>query len=115
MANGWTPEQLLDSVRTVVSSVEAGDERVPVEVLLDGEDLLVTLSWPGQADLFGIRFRPSESPEGPSTGEVCESPKEWAGEVALVLMEELDTGLVHRARRTTTARGVVELHYRPDW
>jgi hypothetical protein len=111
MANGWTPEQLLNAVRSVVSSVEAGDERVPVEVLLNGEDLLVTFSWPDQPHLFGIRFRPSESPEGPSTGEACESPNEWAHEVALVLMEELDTGLVHRGRRSVTEQGVVELHY----
>ena len=64
MADGWTPEQLLDAVRSVVSSVEAGDERVPVEVLFDGEDLLVTFSWPDQPHLFGIRSRPSASPEG---------------------------------------------------
>ena len=32
-----------------------------------------------------------------------------------VLMEELDTGLVHRGRRTVTAhQGIVQLHYRPD-
>ena len=115
MTNGWPPEQLHDVVRSVVSAVEAGDEVVPAEVLLDGDDLLVTFAWPGQPHLFGVRFRPSESPEGPSTGEVCESPTEWAHEVALELMEELGTGLVHRARRTVTDQGVVELHYRPDW
>lgn len=113
--NGWTPGQLLDAVRSVVSSVEAGDGRVPAEVLLDGEDLLVTFSWPDQPQLFGIRVRPSESPEGPSTGEVCESAEEWAQEVAWVLMEELGTGLVHHGRRTVTTQGIVELHYRPDW
>lgn len=115
MPSGWAPEQLLDAVRSVVSSVEAGDGRVPAEVLLDGEDLLVTFSWPDQPQLFGIRVRPSESPEGPSTGEVCESAEEWAQEVAWVLMEELGTGLVHHGRRTVTTQGIVELHYRPDW
>ncbi|GIM63522.1 hypothetical protein Pve01_94010 [Planomonospora venezuelensis] len=114
MLNGWTPEQLLDAVRSAVSSVEACDERVPATVLLDGQDLLLTFSWPDQPHLFGIRFRPSESPEGPSTGEVCESPEEWAQEVTWVLMEELGTGLVHRGRRTVTTQGIVELHYRPD-
>lgn len=71
--------------------------------------------WEGEPHRLGVRFRTSESPEGPSTGEMCEYPEEWAQEVALVLMEELDTGLVHRARRSGTAQGVVELHYRPDW
>lgn len=101
-------------MRAGVASVPAGDERVPVEVLLDGEDLLVTFRWPAQPHLLGVRFRPSESPEGPSTGEVCLSPEEWAQEVGWVLMEELDTGLVHRGRRSVTDQGVVELHYRPD-
>ena len=114
MASAWRPDLLLDTVRAGVPWVSlAGDERVPVEVLLDGEDLLVTFLWRDELHRLGVRFRTSKSPEGPSTGEMCETPEEWAQEVALVLMEELDTGLVHRAPRSVTEQGVVELHYRP--
>jgi hypothetical protein len=115
MTDAWRPEHLLDAVRAVVPAVPGIDASAPVDVVLDGDDLLVTFHWPGHPDLFGIRFRPSESPEGPSTGELCGSPEEWATEVGWVLMEELDTGLVHRGRRSVTDQGIVELHYRPDW
>lgn len=114
MAEGWPAERLVDAVRAAVPTVPGIDGPVPVEVVLDGDDLLVTFRWPAQADLFGIRFSASESPAGPSTGELCESPEDWASEVGWVLMEELDTGLVFRGRRSVTDRGVVELHYRPD-
>ena len=112
MADGWRAETLLEAVHAGVPSVRlAGrDERMPVEVLLDGDDLLVTFHWPDEPHLFGIRFHSSVSPEGPSTGDGCESPEEWAQEVDWVLTEELDTGLVHRGRRSVTDQGVVELH-----
>ena len=87
-------------------------DRIPVEVVLDGEDLLVTFSWPGEPHPLGIRFTTTDAPTGPSTGELCETPEEWATEVALVLMEELDTGVVRWGRRTRTPTGVVELDYR---
>src|SRR5437868_10094078 len=99
MAEGWRPETLLDAVRAGVPSVllAGRDERMPVEVLLDGDDLLVTFHWPDEPHLVGIRFHPLESPEGPSTGEACEPPEERAEEVHWVLREDLDTGLVTRA------------------
>ena len=64
--------------------------------------------------MYGVRFPTTGAPDGPSTGEVCETAEEWAQEVALVLMEELDTGLVTRGRRSVSEQGIVELHYRPD-
>lgn len=79
----------------------------------DGDDILVTFRWPGEADGLGMRFRPSEAPVGPCTGELCEAPTQWANEVGWVLMEELETGLAQRAPRCVTADGVVELRYRP--
>ena len=108
----WDRETLRAAVRQTVKRVPAGDDDVPAQVELDGDDLLVTFRWPGEPRRFGVRFRLSAAPEGPSTGEICESPEEWAWEVSLVLMEELDTGLVKRGRRTVTPNGVVELDYR---
>jgi len=120
MTDGWTPERLLEEVRARVPWVsvyihplDPQPLKLPVRALPDEDDLLITFHWPGEPDLFGIRFHPSESPVGPSTGDVCESPEEWADEVAWVLTEELDPRLVNRARRSVTQTGVVELHHRP--
>lgn len=130
MTEGWTPEQLLQAVQGRVPRVSVHDDdnlldrlragdgavstayEVPVQFLLDGEDLVATFRWRGEPHLFGIRFPTSKSPISPSTGEVCESPDEWAQEVGLVLMEELDTGLVARGRRAVSPSGIVELDYR---
>lgn len=84
-----------------------------MEATLDDGDILVTFEWSGEADRLGMRFWPSQAPVGPCTGEVCDSPAEWATEVGWVLMEELETGLTRRAHRSVTADGVVELRYRP--
>lgn len=83
-----------------------------MRALLDGTDIVVTFHWRDDPQLYGVRFSITEAPEGPSTGEVCETAEEWAQEVALVLMEELDTGLVTRGRRVVSPSGVVELDYR---
>lgn len=99
-------------MRRAVPPVPDGDDAIPAQVSLDGDDLLVTFRWPGEPHIFGVRFPLGEVPVGPSTGEVCESPEEWAWEVSLVMAEELGTGLVRRGRRTETPRGVVELDYR---
>ena len=110
----WEREAALAAVRAAVPRVPAGDSEVPAQVVLDGDDLLVTFRWPGEEHLFGVRFPLSEAPNGPSTGEACDSLEDWAWEISLVLMEELDTGLVHRGRRTVTSEGIVELDYRHD-
>ncbi len=81
---------------------------------LDGADIVVTFRWRDDPQLYGVRFPTSEAPESPSTGELCDTAEDWAHEVALVLMEELDTGLVNRGRRVVGSRGVVELDYRHD-
>lgn len=78
----------------------------------DGEDILVTFEWPGESSRLGMRFDVSKAPYGPSTGEVCDSPEDWATEVRWVLMEELETGLTQRAPRTVTRDGVIELDWR---
>jgi hypothetical protein len=110
----WDHETLLASVRRAVPHVPAGEDTVPAQVELDGDNLLVTFRWPSEPHVFGIRFPLAEAPAGPSTGEVCESQEEWAWEVSLVLDEELGTGLVRRGRRSVTSQGIVELDYRVD-
>ena len=112
MAEGWTPDELLAAVQVRVQQGPDHDGEIPMQALLDGGDLLVTFRWPSEPHLFGIRFPLAEAPQGPSTGEVCETTEEWATEVGWVLMEELGTGLVRWGHRSLTPRGVVELDYR---
>ena len=113
MADGWTPAQLLDAVQARVVHGPDGDGETPMQATLDGSDLLVTFRWPGEPQLLCMRFPVPEAPVGPSTGELCDTPAEWANEVGWVLMEELDTGLARWGRRSVTSHGWVELHYRP--
>jgi hypothetical protein len=115
MTVSWTRDHLFEAVQRRVQCVRLGmpdDDGVPMEVERDGDELLVTFDWPDEPKRLGLRFWMSEAPQGPSTGDICGSPDEWAGEVGWVLMEELDTGLVRRAPRSLTGSGVIELHYR---
>jgi len=113
MPGSWDADRLLVEVQERVRHVVIGDGAVPVQATLDDGDILVTFHWPGEPDRLGMRFSPSEAPIGPSTGEVCDSPTQWATEVGWVLVEELETGLTSRAPRSVTERGVVELQHRP--
>lgn len=113
MASVWTNDALLDAVRSRLRQVSSDrDGYAPVQVALDADDLLVTFRWRRDAEFYGVRFSLANVPTGPSTGEVCESPEEWAQEVGWVLDEEIGTGLVQEAHRTRGAHGLVLLRWR---
>jgi hypothetical protein len=84
----------------------------PVEVTTEGSDLVVVFRYRGHPELFAVRFSLAHMPEGPQTGEVCESLDDWAQEVDRVLDEELNTGMVETAERTMADDGVVILRWR---
>jgi hypothetical protein len=84
----------------------------PVKVTTDGSDLVVVFRYAGRSEVFAVRFSLDLMPEGPQTGELCESLEDWAQEVDWVLDEELDTGLVQTAERTVADDGVVVLRWR---
>jgi len=84
----------------------------PVEVTTDGSDLVVVLRYEGYPELFAVRFSLDLMPEGPQTGEVCDSLDDWAEEVDWVLDEELNTCMVQTAERTVTEDGLVFLRWR---
>jgi hypothetical protein len=84
----------------------------PAEVTTDGSDLVVVFRYGGHPELFAVRFSLALMPEGPQTGEVCESLDDWAQEVDWVLDEELNTGMVETADRTVADDGVVTLRWR---
>ena len=108
MSGLWTAERLLALVQARVRRGADGDGKTPMQAVLDGSDIVVTFHWRDDPQLYGVRFATSEAPVGPCTGDVCGTSEEWAQEVGWVLMEELDTGLVIRGRRTLTPDGVVE-------
>ena len=112
MSEFWTPERLLELVQARVRRGPDGDGKTPMKAVLDGSDIVVTFHWRDDPQLYGVRFSASEAPIGPCTGGVCDSVEEWAEEVGWRLMEELDTGLVIRGRRTLIPDGVVELDVR---
>ena len=84
----------------------------PVDVTTDGSDLVVVFRYGGLPELFAVRFLLARMPEGPQTGEVCESLDDWAQEVDWVLDEELNTCMVETAERTVADDGVVFLRWR---
>jgi hypothetical protein len=79
----------------------------PVEVTTDGSDLVVAFRYEGHSELFAVRFSLDRMPEGPQTGELCESLEDWAQEVDWGLDEELNTCMVQTAERTVTEDGLV--------
>lgn len=78
-------------------------------VTLHGEELLVTFRWWSDPNTYGVRFElPLVPADSPWTGVPVHSADQWASDVAGWLMEELQTGLVRRAR-LREVDGVVEL------
>ena len=84
----------------------------PVEFTTEGSDLVVRFRYQGHPELFAVRFSLDHMPQGPQTGEVCESLDEWAQEVDWVLDEELNTRMVETAERTVADDGEVTLRWR---
>jgi hypothetical protein len=98
----WPREVILDAARAVV----LGEGRVTegfrgIEVRNEGDRLVVEFRWRRDPNTYLLRF---PFPDG-----VQESPEYWAEELAFLLMEELDTGLVRRSGRTPLGDGLVEL------
>ena len=113
MPSDWTNEAVVTAVRSRLRHVSAERELyAPAHVALDAEDILVTFRWRRDSQMYGVRFSLTNVPTGPSTGEVCESPDEWAQEVSWVLDEEIGTGLVQEAHRTVAPDGLVLLRWR---
>jgi hypothetical protein len=57
------------------------------EVRLDGDRILVIVGLPETPGRFGVYYSLDCLPHGPNTGEVCDTPEDWAVEVAMDLDE----------------------------
>lgn len=109
MAVDWARTTVERVVRTTLSRPGAITDGVSgVDVRDLDDELLVVFRWMRDPNPFGIRFPYPDAYVSPWTGLPVESVEEWAAELAFLLMEELDTGLVRRAPRTVRD-GFVEL------
>ena len=72
---------------------------------LDGDAVLVIFRLAG-GSRYGVRYPLTDLPEGPNTDEPCETPADWAVEVWIDMEEQILTGGVTRADRTTRSDGL---------
>jgi hypothetical protein len=116
----WTREDVLAATRAELT----GDRPLPDWTFeradLDGDQLLVIFrvddSAPvrralGTESRFGVHYTLADLPEGPSTGWECASPAEWAGQIVWDLDEQVDSGYITLAHRTTRAGGLTLLKW----
>jgi hypothetical protein len=110
----WQPDDVCAAVRSRFDWVNWDSRGAyrPQKVAVDGGDLLVTFRYEGYTELFGVRFSLDNMPQGPCTGDVCESLDDWAEEVDWTLDEELNTRMVQTAKRSVSAEGLVMLRWR---
>ena len=117
----WTDEEVLAAVRRHVAApaprpswdfvgAEVVDRAVRVTFTLREDSVLGRRRHePGR---FAVDYPLTDLPEGPSTGEECDTPDEWAVEVTVDIDEEVDTGGVWRAERSAGPEGAVLLRWR---
>ena len=89
MSTGWDRDAVVAAVSSHL------DLRIPDpsptwtfgEVRRKGDEMVVIVRLPGKPGLFGVSYSLASLPYGPNTGEVCDTPEEWAVEIALDLDE----------------------------
>ena len=77
---------------------------------LDGDRVLVIFHVEDQSR-YGVGYDLSEVPIGNNTGLLCATPDDWADEISLTMDEQVLTGGVTRAERTTPADGLTVLKW----
>jgi hypothetical protein len=120
MAYFWQADDAVAAVRSLFETVNWELETLkelrapyrPVEVTRVGDELVVQFHYRGYTELFAVRFSLDRMPEGPCTGEVCQTVEQWAQEIDLTMDEEIGTQMVQTAERTVADDGVVTLLWR---
>ncbi|GII90457.1 hypothetical protein [Sinosporangium siamense] len=101
MAIEWPREEVLAAVRThLLRAGGVTDGYSAVDVVAEPENMLVIFRWRRDPNVFAIEIGFPATPESTVTGEPLPSADAWASDVEFRLMEELDTGLIHRGHRT---------------
>lgn len=118
MSTAWSPEAIVKAVRESLGRSGRVSEGFRLDsVWHEHRDLMVTFRWRRDPNRYAVRFSLPDgaAAESPWTGLPIASAQEWAQDAAGLLTEELDTGVVRRARRERQ-HDVVELDWRaaPD-
>jgi hypothetical protein len=116
----WSQDEMVAAVRRQLAhqgpesswdfaGAEPADQAVRVIFTLRPDSRLARQRHePGR---FAVDYTLIDLPEGPNTGLLAESPDVWADEVSLDIEEEVDTGGVWRAERSTGPDGPVLLRW----
>jgi hypothetical protein len=109
----WSAEVIVMAIRESLGRSDAVSPGFRLEAIWpERRQLVVTFRWWRDPNTYAVRFPfPDETvPQSPWTGLPVASAQDWAQDVTGLLVEELNTGTVRRARRRRH-HGVVEL----DW
>lgn len=103
----WPIAETLAATRRVLlapNAVTGGF--VGVDVRDDADHMLVEFRWRSDPNNYVVAFEYPEDVTSPWTGLPVDDSQEWARDIAFLLMEELDTGFVARAQRTSRGNAV---------
>ncbi|MEV6867619.1 hypothetical protein AB0M44_42350 [Streptosporangium subroseum] len=100
MAIEWSRQEVLSAVRTCLLRAGAvTDGYSPVDVVAEPDGMLVIFHWRRDPNTYALKVKFPTAPKSSWTGFPMTSAYEWAVDIAALLAEELDTGLVRRSRR----------------
>ncbi len=78
---------------------------------LDGDQVLVIFRAGEDQGRFGVHYDLAEAPYGVNTGAPRDTPDEWADEIVWTMDEQVVTGGLRRAERTTGSDGLTVLRW----
>src|SRR3954466_4433558 len=97
----WGREDVLKAVRDRLGNRDGWDSGWMFEQAeLDGDRVLVVFRIEDQHRL-GVLYDVADAPNGVNTSEPCDTPEEWADEIVWTMDEQIETGGLARAERTT--------------
>ena len=104
----WRVERLVEMVREHLAHPSFDHRHVVQEVALVDGDVRVVLRRLRDDDRpHGVRYSLERLPVGPCTGEVCDTPDQWAIEVVWDLDEAIGTREIETGDRRVEPDGVV--------
>jgi hypothetical protein len=99
--SSWDAADVVPALRSALEWTESGCKGLAIDDLTTASDrtALLKFSWFNDPHRFGLEI-PFPGETSLLTGEPIESLQQWASDAAVLLLEELDTGLVVGAARS---------------